>query len=82
MQVAVDTGDANFERVARDMEEIAMKQTTPVIEADSPAVAAIRFQKEIFKAVESQLKEARILKVAAMNNPEPRHFHDRAFGPL
>ncbi len=69
MRVALDRGDANFDRVARDMEEIATEQTTSVLRGDGPAIAAVakRFQKEIFQTVTSQLKkEARILKVAAL----------------
>ena len=69
MHVALDTGDTNFERVARDVEDLAF-ETASVIEDDAPAVVAEarRLQKEIFKTVRLQFKKAaRIMKVTAMN---------------
>jgi hypothetical protein len=75
VHMALDTGDTNFDRVPKDMEDLAFEQIKSVIieDEDAPAVeaVAIRFQKEIFKAVWSQLKKAaRIL--TAMNK---HHLH-------
>jgi hypothetical protein len=73
-EIAVNTGETNVARSARDAEELAFEQTTSVIKGNVPgAVAeAKRFQREIFKTVKSQLEhEVRILKMAALNEDDP-----------
>jgi hypothetical protein len=70
IQVAIDRGDPNFVRVAKETEEMALEQTASLTEGDAPGVkaAAIKFQKEILKTVRQQMrKDVQILHGAAMN---------------
>ncbi len=74
IEVAVNSGETDFARSARDTEALAFEQTASVIKGNAPGsvAEAKRFQKEIFKTVKSQMQhEVRILNMAALNEDDP-----------